>query len=75
MKMPFGKYKDQELENITISYLVWASKNLDAPELVSAINEEIGKRYVEGDLDLAFGDDEDMQYAAGVYDAENWGDR
>ncbi len=53
--MPFGKHKDMLLSDLPISYLTWAVENLDSPEVVSALEKELEKRYDEGDLDLALG--------------------
>lgn len=55
--MPFGKHKGTSITEIPISYLQWAVKNLDSPELVAALEKELEMRYDEGDLDLAFDDE------------------
>lgn len=46
MKMPFGKYKDEDLTDIPIDYLKWTEENLDflKEDLRKAINHEIERR-------------------------------
>ncbi len=33
MKMPFGKYKDQELDELPSRYLLWVAENIADEEL------------------------------------------
>ena len=32
--MPFGKYKDKNLEDIPVDYLIWALENLNLPYFI-----------------------------------------
>jgi hypothetical protein len=48
MKMPFGKYKDEDLTDIPIEYLKWLEEKDNIwPDLRKALNHEIERR--EGD--------------------------
>lgn len=41
MKLPFGKYKDQEIEDVPLSYLKWCEEN---SVLLIPVREEIARR-------------------------------
>lgn len=40
MKMPWGKYKDEELDDIPSDYLYWIAANCDQDNIASAADEE-----------------------------------
>ena len=42
MKMPFGKYKGEEVSDIPLDYLKWVEENVSlTPDLRSEINFEV----------------------------------
>jgi uncharacterized protein (DUF3820 family) len=48
MRMPFGKYKGQDLDALPDEYLLWVIANIPLREpLGSAISEEVGLRGYE----------------------------
>lgn len=53
MKLPFGKHKGQLLSEVPVKYLMWLQSDVDMDEkLAYAVDQELKKRYEEGDLDL-----------------------
>ena len=40
MKMPFGKHKGEEIEDIPSDYLKWVAENIDDEEIYRAADEE-----------------------------------
>lgn len=49
MKMPFGKYKGQQLEDLPTSYLYWLAENIEGnAELVKEAEEQLTLRKGEG---------------------------
>lgn len=52
MKMPFGRYKDQEIEDVPTGYLMWALENMDGlsyqvqEEMQNQLNAREGKGIV-----------------------------
>ena len=55
MKLTFGKFKGKTLTEIPIDYLQFLQAEVDnGEEFNFAVDKELKLRYSEGDLDLAF---------------------
>lgn len=49
MKIPFGKYKGQQLEDVPTSYLYWLAENIEGnAALVKEAEDQITMRNGEG---------------------------
>lgn len=49
MKMPFGKYRDEELEDIPTSYLEWCLRELElSDDLAEEMENQLRMRAGEG---------------------------
>ena len=44
MKMPWGKYDGEDMEDIPISYLKWLEENCDDEEIRVAAEDEVIRR-------------------------------
>lgn len=49
MKMPFGKYKGEQLEDLPDSYLYWIAENIEGnAELVKEAEDQLAMRQGQG---------------------------
>lgn len=51
LTMPFGKHKDEKIESIDTSYLVWVVENLD--ELDAGLYDAIEEELIDRGADLS----------------------
>jgi len=49
MKMPFGKFKGQKIDDIPSDYLKWVSENVENEEICCAADEEYRRRTDDGE--------------------------
>lgn len=44
MKMPFGKYKNQDIEEVPTDYLIWLAEQNPSPVILAHLREELIQR-------------------------------
>lgn len=50
MKMPWGKHKDEEIEDLPSDYLKWLAENCEDDDICEAADEEYRWRKDNGEL-------------------------